>query len=54
MNEFCSEGYSQASSSYQHLQFEKFQLDFIAYVGHTLLDLIPASINIALRIQSMT
>lgn len=53
MNEFCSEGCSQASSSYQHLQFEKFQLDFIAYVGHILLDLTPASISTALRVQNM-
>lgn len=54
MNEFCSEGCSQASSSYQHLQFEKFQLDFIPCVGHILLDLTPASMSIALRIQNKT
>jgi len=54
VNEFYSEGCSQASSSYQPLQYEKFQLNVNAYVGHILLDLTPASRSVALRIQTMT
>lgn len=53
MNEFCCEGCSQASSSYHHLQFEKFPLDFTAHVGYILMDLTPASVSITLRIQNM-